>query len=212
MIPALNRDGDCLSDLVMPMFGSIAGAESVLLAFDDDYRTTVAMAEAPHGTAPALEGKDVANPMAMILACGAVLHYAADRGDAGAERASRAIYESVLEATAGGVRTPDLGGHAGDHRVHRRRHRARAHEDRRLVVAGLDGLAARALRAATSCAPVPAAPAVVELALRRTASATPASRIAADVERRAARASRAHGVPVPVGRATRRRSRPPGSS
>src|SRR3954451_25416633 len=33
VIPALNRDGDCLSDLVLPMFGSIAGAESVLLAF-----------------------------------------------------------------------------------------------------------------------------------------------------------------------------------
>ncbi len=32
VIPALNRDGDCLSDLVMPMFGSIAGAESILLA------------------------------------------------------------------------------------------------------------------------------------------------------------------------------------
>ncbi|HTU82803.1 MAG TPA: isocitrate/isopropylmalate family dehydrogenase, partial [Candidatus Acidoferrales bacterium] len=33
VIPALNRDGDCLSDLVMQLFGSIAGAESVLLAF-----------------------------------------------------------------------------------------------------------------------------------------------------------------------------------
>jgi len=113
VIPALNRDGDCLSDLVMPMFGSIAGAESVLLGFDDDYNTTVAMAEAPHGTAPALLGKDVANPMAMILSCAAVLHYAATAGHADAERASRAIYESVLEATAAGVRTPDLGGHVG---------------------------------------------------------------------------------------------------
>ena len=28
------------------------------------------------------------------------------------ERASRAIYEAVLEASAAGVRTPDLGGHA----------------------------------------------------------------------------------------------------
>jgi isocitrate dehydrogenase (NAD+) len=112
VIPALNRDGDCLSDLVMPMFGSIAGAESVLLAFDEEFATQVAMAEAPHGTAPALQGKDVANPMAMILACGAVLHYAGVRGYPGAERASRAIYESVLEATAAGVRTPDLGGHA----------------------------------------------------------------------------------------------------
>jgi isocitrate/isopropylmalate dehydrogenase len=115
IIPALNRDGDCLSDLVMPMFGSIAGAESVLLAFDDDYKTTVAMAEAPHGTAPALFGKDVANPMAMILSCAAVLHYAAERPEADAvasERASRAIYESVLEATANGVRTADLAGTA----------------------------------------------------------------------------------------------------
>jgi isocitrate dehydrogenase (NAD+) len=113
VIPALNRDGDCLSDLVMPMFGSIAGAESVLLAFDEDHDVDVAMAEAPHGTAPALQGRDVANPMAMILACGAVLHYASVRGVEGAETASRAIYESVLEATANGVSTPDLGGHAG---------------------------------------------------------------------------------------------------
>jgi 3-isopropylmalate dehydrogenase len=112
VIPALNRDGDCLSDLVMPMFGSIAGAESVLLAFDEDFETQVAMAEAPHGTAPALQGKDVANPMAMLLACGAVLHYAGVRGHEGAGRAARAVYESVLESSAAGVRTPDLGGHA----------------------------------------------------------------------------------------------------
>jgi isocitrate dehydrogenase (NAD+) len=125
VIPSLNRDGDCLSDLVLPMFGSIAGAESVLLAFDEQYRTTVAMAEAPHGTAPALEGKDVANPLAMILACGALLRHAAElEGASGAgsegstrtpeaERASRAIYEAALETVGSGVRTPDLGGHAG---------------------------------------------------------------------------------------------------
>ena len=110
VIPALNRDGDCLSDMVLPMFGSIAGAESVLLAFDEDYNVEVAMAEAPHGTAPSLMGKDLANPMAMLLACGAVLSYA--EGVAGAERASRAIYEGVLETVATGVKTLDLGGHA----------------------------------------------------------------------------------------------------
>jgi isocitrate/isopropylmalate dehydrogenase len=109
VIPALNRDGDCLSDMVLPMFGSIAGAESVLLAFDDDYEVDVAMAEAPHGTAPSLMGKDLANPMAMLLACGAVLGYA---GTAGADLASRAIYESVLETVATGTKTVDLGGHA----------------------------------------------------------------------------------------------------
>jgi isocitrate/isopropylmalate dehydrogenase len=120
VIPTLNRDGDLLSDLVLPMFGSIAGAESVLLGLDGELRTTVAMAEAPHGTAPALEGKDVANPMAMILACASVLHYAGERGrdptaegaaDA-PERASLAIYDAVMDTTAAGIRTPDLGGHA----------------------------------------------------------------------------------------------------
>jgi len=112
VIPALNRDGDLLSDLVLPLFGSIAGAESVLLALGGDLATRVAMAEAPHGTAPALEGKDIANPMGMILAAAAVLHHAAELGFAEAERCSRAIYEAVLAATAAGIRTTDLGGHA----------------------------------------------------------------------------------------------------
>jgi isocitrate dehydrogenase (NAD+) len=116
VIPALNRDGDSLSELVLRLFGSIAGAESVLLSFDDDYRTRVVMTEAPHGTAPALEGKDIANPMAMILAMGALLRYVGE-GTAPeapeASTASRAVYEAVLEAVAAGVRTPDLGGHAG---------------------------------------------------------------------------------------------------
>jgi isocitrate dehydrogenase (NAD+) len=110
VIPCLNRDGDLLSDLVLPLFGSIAGAESMLLALDRELHTRVAMAEAPHGTAPALQGKDIANPMGMILAAGALLHHAPEEG---AEGASRAIHEAVLEATAAGVRTPDLGGHAG---------------------------------------------------------------------------------------------------
>src|SRR5690348_16631 len=109
VIPALNRDGDTLSDLVMQMFGTIAGAESTLLAFDEEGSVTVAMTEAPHGTAPAPEGKNVAKPMAMILAVASLLGYM--KGE-GARRASRAIYESALEAVSDGVRTADLGGQA----------------------------------------------------------------------------------------------------
>jgi isocitrate/isopropylmalate dehydrogenase len=112
VIPALNRDGDCLSDFVLPLFGSIAGAESVLLSFDDRYEPRVVMSEAPHGTAPALMGKNIANPMAMLMAAAAVLHYVGEVGHQAAHVASRAIYEAVLEATATGVRTPDLGGSA----------------------------------------------------------------------------------------------------
>src|SRR5262245_17730168 len=113
VIPSLNRDGDLLSDLVLPLFGSIAGAESVLLALEDDLRVRVAMSEAPHGTAPALEGKDIANPMGMILAAAAVLHYAGEAGVDGAARASSAVYDAVIRTAASGVRTPDLKGHAG---------------------------------------------------------------------------------------------------
>ena len=40
VIPALDRDGDCLSDFVLPFNGSIGGAQSVRLAFDDDYEVT----------------------------------------------------------------------------------------------------------------------------------------------------------------------------
>jgi len=109
VIPSLNRDGDCLSDLVMQLFGSIAGAESVLLAFDQGLKPSCVMAEAPHGTAPRLFGKNVANPMAMILAGAALLSHI---GDPRAASASRAIYESVLETVYGGTATSDLGGHA----------------------------------------------------------------------------------------------------
>jgi isocitrate/isopropylmalate dehydrogenase len=110
VIPALNRDGDILSDLVLPLFGSIAGSESLLVAFGDDYVPNALMAEAAHGTAPALEGKDVANPMAMVLAGAALLSHM-DEDDC--QVAGRAIREACLEGVADGVRTADLGGHYG---------------------------------------------------------------------------------------------------
>src|SRR5437868_7874190 len=109
VIPALNRDGDILSDLVLPLFGSIAGSESLLVAFDDDFEPAAIMAEAAHGTAPSLEGKNVANPMAMILAGAALVSH----GGEPAERAGRAIREACLEAVGAGLRTSDLGGHLG---------------------------------------------------------------------------------------------------
>jgi isocitrate dehydrogenase (NAD+) len=110
VIPALNRDGDILSDLVLPLFGSIAGSESLLVAFGDDFEPSALMAEAAHGTAPSLEGKDVANPMAMILAGAALLSHATG---AACQTAGRAIREACLEAVAEGQRTADLSGHLG---------------------------------------------------------------------------------------------------
>ncbi len=109
VIPALNRDGDCLSDLVLQMFGSIAGSDSLLLGFDDDFNVRVVMAEAPHGTAPSLQGKNLANPMAMILAGATLLNYI---NTPASQRAARAVVESTMEAVYEGVRTFDLGGQA----------------------------------------------------------------------------------------------------
>jgi len=109
VIPSLNRDGDILSDFVLPLFGSIAGSESLVVAFHEDYTPRAIMAEAAHGTAPGLFGKNVANPLAMILAGAALLTHMGDRE---AQTAGRAIREASLETVAGGVRTADLGGHS----------------------------------------------------------------------------------------------------
>jgi isocitrate dehydrogenase (NAD+) len=109
VIPSLNRDGDILSDLVLQLFGSIAGAESLLLSFDEDFHTKVVMAEAPHGTAPRLLGKNLANPMAMILAAGSLLGHFEDEP---AQQVSRAISAATFDTLNEGIRTVDLGGQA----------------------------------------------------------------------------------------------------
>jgi isocitrate/isopropylmalate dehydrogenase len=67
------------------------------------------MAEAPHGTAPSLFGKNIANPLAMILAGGSLLNFVNTKQ---ASLAARAISESCLESVYDGIRTADLGGHA----------------------------------------------------------------------------------------------------
>lgn len=109
VIPSLNRDGDLLSDLVLQMFGSLAGSESLVISVGEDGTVGRVMAEAPHGTAPALEGRNVANPMAMILASAALLGYVEEKA---AADASRAIREATLETVFDGIRTSDLGGSA----------------------------------------------------------------------------------------------------
>jgi isocitrate/isopropylmalate dehydrogenase len=109
VIPTLNRDGDLLSDMVLQMFGSIAGSESLVISVDESGHVDCVMAEAPHGTAPSLEGRNVANPMAMILAAAALLGHIETNQ---ARQASRAVYEATLETVYDGIRTADLGGSA----------------------------------------------------------------------------------------------------
>jgi isocitrate/isopropylmalate dehydrogenase len=95
--------------MVLQMFGSIAGSESLVISVDESGHVDCVMAEAPHGTAPSLEGRNVANPMAMILAAAALLGHIETNQ---ARQASRAVYEATLETVYDGIRTADLGGSA----------------------------------------------------------------------------------------------------
>jgi len=107
VIPTLNRDGDLMSDMVLQMFGSIAGSESLVISVNEAGHVDCVMAEAPHGTAPTLQGRNIANPMAMILAAAALLGHIENSR---ARQASRAVYEATLESVYDGIRTADLGG------------------------------------------------------------------------------------------------------
>ena len=109
VIPTLNRDGDLLSDMVLALYGTLAGSESLMIGFDEDGRQSVVMAEAPHGTAPALEGRHIANPMSMILAVAALLEQAPHRE---LTTCGRMVREATLRTCGDGTRTADLGGMA----------------------------------------------------------------------------------------------------
>jgi len=108
VIPALNRDGDCLSDLVLALFGSIAGAESVLLSLDDELRPLVVMAE--HRTELRRHSwEERRESDAMLLACAAVLDHAADgEGTSALVKAALAIRDSTLKVAEAGIRTSIL--------------------------------------------------------------------------------------------------------
>jgi isocitrate/isopropylmalate dehydrogenase len=104
-----NMFGDVLSNLAVAMSGSL-GLAAALNAGDRH-----AVANAGHGSAPDIAGKDVANPSGLILSCGMLLdwlgnrHRRADLVSAG--RSIEAAVDAVLADP--GQRTADLGGTTG---------------------------------------------------------------------------------------------------
>lgn len=97
-----NLYGDILSDLGAGLVGGLGIAPSANL-----HPGRAGLFEPVHGSAPALAGKDAANPYAAILTTAMML---AELGEADA---SRALERAVRAGLAAGVRTPDLGGAAG---------------------------------------------------------------------------------------------------
>lgn len=109
VIVTTNMYGDILSDLAGELSGSLGLAASLNAGTDH------AMAQAQHGSAPDIAGRDVANPAALIGSAAMLLDWLAERHDrpdlADAATGIRAGLEAALADPA--RRTPDLGGRAG---------------------------------------------------------------------------------------------------
>ena len=97
-----NLYGDIVSDLCAGLVGGLGVAPGANIGPD------CAMFEAVHGTAPDIAGKDIANPMAMILSAVLMLRYVGE--GAAADRIDAALTAVLAERK---TITRDLGGSAG---------------------------------------------------------------------------------------------------
>jgi isocitrate dehydrogenase (NAD+) len=97
-----NLYGDIISDLCAGLVGGLGLTPSANMG-----ETGVALFEAVHGSAPDIAGRNLANPIALILSAAMMLSHLDE--DQAAHRIERAV-EKVLES--GTVMTGDLGGTA----------------------------------------------------------------------------------------------------
>jgi len=102
VIVTCNMFGDILSDLGAQLVGGLGVAPSANI-----HPGRISMFEPVHGSAPNLAGKDLANPMAAILAAGMMLDYL------GFTEVAAEIEDTVAKALHGDKMTPDLGGTLG---------------------------------------------------------------------------------------------------
>ena len=106
VIVTSNLFGDILSDEAAGLVGGLGLAPSANIGAD------YALFEPVHGSAPALAGRKIANPMAAILASKMMLDYLGE--NRWAERIENAIVNVLKE---GKVLTPDLGGSSSTKQV-----------------------------------------------------------------------------------------------
>lgn len=100
-----NMFGDILSDLAGELAGSLGTAPSINVS------DTRVMAQAAHGAAPDIAGKNRANPTAMFLSSAMMLDWLADvRREPVLSAAARRIRNAVNATISSGIATADLGG------------------------------------------------------------------------------------------------------
>ena len=109
VIVATNFYGDILSDMASELSGSLGLAGSIMAS------DTLCCAQAQHGSAPTIAGKDIANPTSMILSVAMMLQWMGDHHKseppAKAGLAMEAAVDAVLADPAS--RTRDIGGTMG---------------------------------------------------------------------------------------------------
>jgi 3-isopropylmalate dehydrogenase len=106
LIVTCNLFGDILSDLGAQLVGGLGLTPSANI-----HPGRISMFEPVHGSAPGLAGRNLANPLAAILAAGMMLEnldYPEAAGD---------VERAVAEAVRRGQTTPDLGGTLGTREV-----------------------------------------------------------------------------------------------
>ncbi len=105
VLVAENMFGDILSDLTGELAGSLGTAPSI------NASDTKVMAQAAHGAAPDIAGRNRANPTALLLSVAAMLeHLAAGPGPADHAQVGERIRAAVEATIASGVGTADIGG------------------------------------------------------------------------------------------------------
>lgn len=111
VIVTTNMFGDILSDEASEISGSLGLAASLNAGRDH------AVAQAQHGSAPDIAGKDVANPSSLIGSAAMLLAWLGERrGNDRLGHAARAIEAALDRVIADpGSRTADMGGRLGTH-------------------------------------------------------------------------------------------------
>jgi 3-isopropylmalate dehydrogenase len=109
VICATNFHADILSDLASELSGSLGLAGSI------NAGENLCCAQAQHGSAPDIAGRDIANPTSLILSAAMLLDWFADhRSREDLREAARRINDAVDAVLADSeTRTADLGGNLG---------------------------------------------------------------------------------------------------
>src|SRR5260221_5527571 len=108
VIVTTNMYGDILSDLTAELSGSLGLAASLNAGADHG------MAQAAHGSAPDIAGKNVANPLSLILSAAMLPAWHGRRNKTNSLQAAAAAIEKAVEAAiAAKEATSDVGGRLG---------------------------------------------------------------------------------------------------